>query len=360
MHADQLRQIAILVDSLDRVTADRLLEHLPAEEQRIVRNAVLALNAVTEFERADVVRKFYGRLGADQEAKAAGPGPSSATSAADGDFLPSDSPASIAAHTTSTAAPPRPLAAMSSLQPLAVALRNVPVDSLVHSLAGERPQALAVVAAALTAERAASFISHLPRDQQPDILRRVANLTEADQPAIEVLQEALFSRLAEQQQQVARQQPNLGRVRTLIGHIDRSARSRVLEKLAEADRGLVAQLREGTEEARGPAPLGDPHAVALAMDRLVDWEPADLTQLFTEIADNVAALALLGASQPCCDELLARVPADVAEYLRAAMEGLGSWRLSDVRQAQQILLATARQIKADPEHDTQAHLKLMA
>ncbi len=361
MQVDQLRQIAILIDGLDQRTADELLEQFSPDQQRAIRDALLSLEGVTDRERSDVVRTFVNKLGEHHTAALTQAHPPCPTSNAvpDGVFHHNhEAPAGDLLRSETLTA--RPIACVASLQPLADALRKVSVAALATALAGERPQAVAVVVAALPPDRAASFVAHMPRDQQPDILRRVARLAAADEPAIEALAEALLGRLAEQRQQVSTQEPIVGRVRKLMGHVDSSVRARVLDQLSESDRELFAPMRPGgTNPTRHSAPT-DPQGLMLAMDRLVDWDRDELMRLFSEVEENIAALALLGASQPCCDELLARVDGDLASSLRRAMSDLGSWRLSDVRHAQQFLLATARRMRADPEHDPQAHLKLMA
>ena len=64
MSPQRLRQIAILVDSLDVATADRLLDQLPPEQQRLVRDAMVDLFDVDEEERQRVVRDFLrGKTG---------------------------------------------------------------------------------------------------------------------------------------------------------------------------------------------------------------------------------------------------------------------------------------------------------
>lgn len=58
MNTQRLRQIAILVDSLDTTAADRLLDSLPAELQQRVRDAVMDLDRVTDSERQYVLNEF--------------------------------------------------------------------------------------------------------------------------------------------------------------------------------------------------------------------------------------------------------------------------------------------------------------
>lgn len=58
MNSSRLRQIAILVDSLDVARADKLLDQLPAQIQRQVRDAVIDLDDVDEEERQAIIADF--------------------------------------------------------------------------------------------------------------------------------------------------------------------------------------------------------------------------------------------------------------------------------------------------------------
>ncbi len=61
MNPARLRQIAILVDSLDVDRADRLLEQLPEQTQRQVRDAVMDLEPIDERERQAIIADFVSR-----------------------------------------------------------------------------------------------------------------------------------------------------------------------------------------------------------------------------------------------------------------------------------------------------------
>jgi hypothetical protein len=78
MNTKRLRQIAILVDSLDTAAADRLLDSLPVELQQRVRDAVMDLEQVTDSERQYVLNEF--RRGRGSNGSAAGGSSTPATS----------------------------------------------------------------------------------------------------------------------------------------------------------------------------------------------------------------------------------------------------------------------------------------
>lgn len=61
MDPSRLREISILVDSLDMQRADKLLEKLPPNLQQQVRDAVVQLDGVDEEERKQIIDRFLGR-----------------------------------------------------------------------------------------------------------------------------------------------------------------------------------------------------------------------------------------------------------------------------------------------------------
>ncbi len=60
--SESLRQISIVIDSLDRATADELLQHLSAEQQRAIRDQMVELQHVSPAEKQLVMTAFCESL----------------------------------------------------------------------------------------------------------------------------------------------------------------------------------------------------------------------------------------------------------------------------------------------------------
>jgi hypothetical protein len=67
---DMIRQIAILIDNLEREAADDLLDQFTAEQQQEVRNALVELSEIPVEERDALSRSFLKELTAEDECPA--------------------------------------------------------------------------------------------------------------------------------------------------------------------------------------------------------------------------------------------------------------------------------------------------
>lgn len=254
MNPERLRQIAILVDSLDVDRADRLLEQLPEQTQRQVRDAVMDLDYVDEKERQKIIADFVGR---GQKPSRPAPNQSAIAPTAhdrtnNPSRLPNASPAAIGAgtygdprrtygsiatepeigfHTEQASSPTdfdaaqfRPMAppkydnfaslptsnsythtgtstqsdtqhnssgAVESDHDLVDALTSADIDTLASVVMKESPQVLAVVLSLLPAEKSALLLELFPAIQQQEALRRLGQLDEIDEDVLDYLQQQL-------------------------------------------------------------------------------------------------------------------------------------------------------------------------
>jgi flagellar motor switch protein FliG len=264
MNPQRLRQIAILVDSLETAAVDRLLEQLPDQQQQAVRNAVMALNHVDPAERQRVLAEFRqgftaiphapamatsaaasaARAGAAtiatrQPAATYGPPSRGATPSATADWPAPRTRGDMATESTSAAPPgggrwpargsastaelaetanPRRLGVRPADHGGAIGSQATPVGSdLVEtlesldleSLAGvvlrESPAVLAVVLALLSPLKSAQLLELCPADLQAAALSRLRELDELDDEVVNFLQQELYA-VARQRRKLRGQQ----------------------------------------------------------------------------------------------------------------------------------------------------------
>ncbi len=223
-----IRKAAVLVSALDERAADALLEQMPPETARRVRNAVMQLDDVPAGEQKAVLAEFLGTR------------PTSTTvSMSNDDTSGVELAPSLAEQLDQLPGERAPAAPLPG--PLEF-LGQAPAGDLARVLAREHLQTIAVVVSQLDAEQAAAVLQRLPAEQATDVLERLAWLEE---PAPEVLADIgrqLRSELAPYLTPSGSRLRALANVQALVAAMDSSARERILAGLGARNGALAREL----------------------------------------------------------------------------------------------------------------------
>jgi len=187
-------------------------------------------------------------------------------------------------------------------------------------------------------------ISHLPPEQgcgllaglepalQADVLRRLADLDEANPEILREVERGLESRLGAQTRRDRRRADGLAMVSRFLDAAGSRTRRQILDNLAGHDRTLAGEL--------SPASL-------LTFADLVRLDDASLAILLREADPSVLRLALAGAEPALLKRVLAYHPPREARRVQRSLEQLGPMRLSDVEEAQRQIATLARDLADD-------------
>jgi flagellar motor switch protein FliG len=308
-----IRKAAVLIASLDRETADGLLERMPAGYAERIRRAVLALGEIHPAEQTAVMRELATAEPSSTPPSQRSPGVELQLSAFGAQSIRAD-----AARDATAGGPHFRL------------LRAASGDKLRPLLEGEHPQTIALVVSHLPAEQAAEMLASLGGSLQVEVVRRLVNLQEANPEVLLEVERGLESRILEQAMDERRQTAGVASVAGILAAASPRTKRGILANLSLHDRQLAGRL----------------------VDR--EFRFADLEQLSRDALAAVmeaagvqlAVLALAGAATALHQRLLAAVPADTAAQLTAALDRLGPTRLSDVEEAQEEMARLARQLEA--------------
>ncbi|WP_448579896.1 flagellar motor switch protein FliG [Thermaurantiacus sp.] len=196
---------------------------------------------------------------------------------------------------------------------------------------GEHPQAQALVLAHLPGERAARVLAQLPKESQPDLVRRVAMMGAVVPAVIEALDAALTRRMAESPPRQAV---------TDLGGMKRAA-------------DLINMA--GIDEEAALAILGeaDPDAAGVLAETLFTFE--DLAKLddraLQTVIRNMDAELLVPAMRAAGEELRARIlkamPQRAAQSLEDEMDNRGPVKVEDAEAAKKAIAAATRRLAAE-------------
>jgi len=362
--AEPLRKAAILVSALDTASADRLLDQLSPEQAARVRQAVLSLKTIDPQEQERVLREFLRstpRAAAQQRVDHAVELDASLAQRLNStpQNVPSNAPSE--APTMDSSRPP------SSLETPFRFLRDVAPQELFRVLSHHHPQIAAVVLAHLPPERASQVITYFPVSKQVDLLRRIAELEAAEPQVLRDLEselEGLFAGLLRDPRRTG-----IAAVRRILDATAKERRAELWEHLSATDHRLALQVESCQTHAQhetvgttpsiesGPAVADVPPAEpvvtdvapdgddteAWSFDEVMALEDAQLASLFAEAEPTVVLLALAGAEPDFVARIQRCLPRRQARQLRRQLAQLQPLLLSDVEQAQRLLVLMARQ-----------------
>jgi len=318
MLSSAIRKAAILVSCLDRAQADALLDGMPEEQARQVREALLRLEDVDADERDEVIQEFVMRGGSRAL-------PSSRAS--DGVELAAGLAEQIARGTPAEA--PRtvePRHAAPAGKPFEF-LEAADSDRLAMFLRDERPQTVALVLSYLPADQSAQVAAALPALFQAEVLRRLSDLDEASPEVLSEVEQALRER-------IERDERNRER---------RSAGLQIVARILDAAGPRLANTwRTALEDEAPPAipsptpPVAEvqPAPSALTWYEFERWEPRRAAEAILATPPEISVLAMAGATPGFFQRVIEVMRAEDAKFYRRATSQLRPTRLSDIEAAQ--------------------------
>lgn len=331
-----LRKAAILVASLDRSSADALLNQMTAEQAQRLRRALVELGPVDPDEQTEVIEEFF-RIGP---------------------LVPVKFPAGVdldgrlarqmgfAAAGGSTATP------RASLDPQRAPFRfleEASATELARYLEREHPQTIAVVVSHLPPERGADLLACLSASLQAEVARRLVDLEAADPEVVREVERGLQSWLAEQLKSRQRRKAGLATLEGILQAADHRTQHELLSNLGNYDEQLVRNLTP-------------PRRQLPTMAELEQWDDTALALLLERANPEVMSLALAASSAGLVERVLGGLPRAQAKALRHRIEHLGPTPLSDLEAAQAELIETAYelQMRGEVTSPTARHVSLAA
>jgi flagellar motor switch protein FliG len=200
--------------------------------------------------------------------------------------------------------------------------------NLAAVICDEHPQVIAVMLSLLKPAQAAVITRNLAPEIQIDVLMRMTNLTEIPADALQLLETALSTRIADTPRTTSTEIDGRQQTITLLKSLPQKDNRALLQALSAADPDLADGIRDDM----------------FVFANLADLPPKSLQTLVSRIEGHVLAIALKGASDDLRDSILACMSARAAATITDEMEERGKMRSADVTAAQKTILALARQM----------------
>ena len=355
-HDDQhLRDVAALIASLDRETAEELLGRLTVEQAQRVRLAVKQLEDLSPDEKGSLSESFLQVLrGAAEHERATQAPDEGQTATTDDGPIVSKSPLTDAHVSRPSVSPPICDSSRFS--------STTSVDQIANHLQGEHPQTIAAVLSTLAPARAAILIQLLPSAEQCEVIRRIAEMQPTDDESLHEVEKELQERIQRAHEDGQEPGGGLDALRSILASADSKSRLEIIGNLTRHDASLAERLdQSGQSLARSGASANSREEVLAAFEQLADLDASLLFTLFQFVPHRLAAVALAGAKTSCLTTILARLPNELAEVLRDELSAIGSLRLSEIHEAQSTITTAVRGLIRDSADNTDSNrLRLMA
>jgi len=320
-NAHRVRQIAILVSSVDAAAARQLLMHMPTELAKEVRAMAHKLGPVSVAEKRAILAEFQKSAGegsvqrantADLQATTANssgqpaghlrPGhlrPGDSTRGFDSASYPSELERQAAADAVvaqnvseaSFAGSSNPASQSSAANDAAPAWTRLSTEALVRFVAGERTAVIAVVVSQLLPHKAVEVLRQLPRETNRAVLQRLSQLQDIDPNAMSAIDEHLAERLSDYQHRIESEHENTRRLNALLQAAPPELQAEWSELLRDASQPQPASTPPASTSNSTLAPL--PNALARSTQATIAelYGDSGLTTL-----DSVPAFATQSAT----------------------------------------------------------------
>lgn len=318
-----IRKAAIFVASLDRKSADLVLDQMQAETAQIVRQAIMDLDSIDPKERHAIVAEFRRQRTPTKTSEVwLGTSPSKTPGV------------EVDAELARKFVPPppeRPAAPAAAPRPAGPPfrfLRESEADKLVRVLTTERPQTIALVLSHLPPQHAGIVLARLDAGLQVEVVRRLVDLEETDPEILREVERGLQIRLSEQVRMQRRRVAGVAAVSGILEACDQQTGAQILDNLDLYDSQLAEKFKP----------------VDFEFEDLLGFDDSSLAATLRAAEAELIQLALVGAPPTWSERFLELIPDFQAREIRKELDHLGPTRLSDVEEARSRLAELAERL----------------
>lgn len=314
-----VERAAVLMMLVGDEEAAAILQKLDPEEVRLLGKAMFAVADVSEAEVEGVLDDFVGHA---RQRTAIGFDPRPKIEGMMTKALGPDKADSVLARIT----PPEAACQIDLLDWL-------DANEIASLIEEEHPQVAAIIIANLDSGVAAQVLEILPESVQPEILHRIAKLEPITAEAVETLKSMLSSRVGKGggASGAAVQLGGTKEAAKIMQSARKATEARVMPKLHKIDKDVAKAIEEAM----------------FVFDNLLEMDDKNLGVLIRNVETDTLVRALKGVDESVRGRFLGCMSSRAADGIRDEMESRGPMRLSEVLEAQKVVIGIARGLAKD-------------
>ncbi len=197
-------------------------------------------------------------------------------------------------------------------------------------IADEHPQLIALVMAHMTADKASMLLSGLPPQQQADVAHRLAVMDRTSPDIVKLVEGRLERRMSSMlQPSSASRVGGIDPLVNIINRSDRSTERQIVEGLESLDAALAEELKSRM----------------FMFEDIVTIDDRSMQLVLRQVDAGQLALALKGVPDAVRTKITSNLSERAATDLLEEIDILGPVRLSQVEEAQQLVIQTIRELE---------------
>ena len=212
-------------------------------------------------------------------------------------------------------------------------VRKADSGQIVHLLANENPQTIALVLSYLDPKKAAHVLGELGSEMQVEVVTRMANMESVYPEYIKETEMIFEQRLAKMGTTDQATVGGLDAVVQLINCVDRGTEKYILESLDLLDSELAEEIRKNM----------------FVFEDIINLSNQAMQRVLKEVEQTDLTVALKGANEEMKQFIMNNLSKRQQEMIQDDMEVMGPLRMRDVEAAQQKMVNAVRMLEESGE-----------
>ena len=208
-------------------------------------------------------------------------------------------------------------------------IRKTDASQLLNFIQDEHPQTIALILSYLPSSQAATIVSSLPPEKQPDVAKRIAIMDRTSPDVIKEVEKVLERKLSSLVNQDY----------TIIGGVDS-----IVEIMNTVDRGTEKHIME-TLEIDEPELADEIRKKMFVFEDILSLDDRAIQRVLRDVDNNDLAIALKGTTEDVQNVIFKNMSSRLAAMLQEDMEFMGPVRMKDVEEAQQKIVNIIRKLE---------------
>jgi flagellar motor switch protein FliG len=210
-------------------------------------------------------------------------------------------------------------------------LKKVDAEILTDLIKGEHPQTIALILSHLDSDKAADILEALPKEIQPDVAMRIAEISSVPPEIVYEIDSILQKEIVKTGSSMLGNIDGLETVAEILNKVDRGTEDNILSKIDEEKQEMANEIRQ----------------LMFVFEDIVKIDDRGIREILKSVESQQLLLALKTASEEMKDKIFANLSERAEEMLREDMEVMGPVRLAEVEAAQQHIVKIARQLELE-------------
>ena len=212
-------------------------------------------------------------------------------------------------------------------------IRKADVMQIVHLVANENPQTIALLLSYLEPKKASGVLEALPNDQQVEVVTRMANMESVIPEYIREAEMILEQRLAKMGMSDQTAVGGLDAVVKIINSVDRGTEKNILESLDILDPELSENIKKSM----------------FVFEDITKLSNQAIQRVLKDVQQSDIAIALKGANEEVKGAIMGNLSKRLQEMIADDLSVMGPMRVKDVEDAQQRIVNAVRALEENGE-----------